>query len=76
MILVMQKKVHKLIRYSKDGVNVVGDINAAVSTGEGGVTRTSTRSRNRIVQRGGRTWTDSEIETPDEKEVNHGRGDS
>jgi hypothetical protein len=73
MILVMQKKVHKLIRYSKDGVNVVGDINAAVSTGEGGVTRTSTRSRNRIVQRGGRTWTESEIDgTSEGKEVNNG----
>jgi hypothetical protein len=73
----MQKKIRKLIRYSKDGVNVVGDINAAISTGESGrVTRTSTRSRNRIIQRGGKTWSESEIESPEDKEVNHGRGDS
>jgi hypothetical protein len=68
----MQKKIHKLIRYSKDGVNLVGDINAAFSTGEG-VTRTSTTSRNRIVQRGGRTWTESEIDgSTENKEENNG----
>ena len=75
MVTAMQKKVHKLIRYSKDGVNVVGDINAAFSSGEGEVSKTSIRSRNRIVQRGGRTWSESEIDTPN-KEVNDGRGDS
>ena len=72
---IMQKKMHKLIRYSKDGVNVVGDLNAAISTGEGGVTKTSTKSRNRIVQRGGRTWTETETEidgVPQAKEVNNG----
>jgi hypothetical protein len=73
MITIMEKKVHKLIRYSKDGVNVVGDINAAISTGEGGVTKSSTRSRNRIVQRGGRTWTESEIDgITERKEENNG----
>jgi len=73
MIIIMEKKVHKLIRYSKDGVNVVGDLNAAISTGEGGVTKTSTRSRNRIVQRGGRTWTESELDgITERKEENNG----
>ena len=73
MITIMQKKIHKPIRYSKDGVNVVGDINAAISTGEGGVTKSSTRSRNRIVQRGGHTWTESEIDgITERKEENNG----
>jgi hypothetical protein len=67
----MAKKIQKHIRYSKDGVNVVGDINAVIASGEPGETTvTSTRSRNRIVQRGGRTWSESEVESPNQKEVN------
>jgi hypothetical protein len=67
----MQKIIRKLIRYKRDGINVVGDVNAVLSTGEGGPSRTSLRSRNRIVQHGGRTWTESEVEQAPGKEVNH-----
>jgi len=50
----------------------VGDINAAIATNEPGqqVSTSSVRTRNRIVQRNGKTWTQTEFETPNEKEVN------
>jgi hypothetical protein len=67
----MHKIFRRLIRYNRGGINVVGDVNAVLSTGEGGPSRTSLRSRNRIVQRGGRTWTESEVDQAPGKEVNH-----
>jgi hypothetical protein len=68
----MNKRIHKLIRYSKDGVNVVGDINAAIASNQPGeqVSSSSVRTRNRIVQRNGKTWSHTEVESPEEKEVN------
>jgi hypothetical protein len=76
----MEKNVRKKIRYNRDGINLVGDINASISTGEPGqsqVTKTSTRSRNRIVQRGGKTWSVSEYDDGSNlKEVKDGHGDS
>jgi hypothetical protein len=72
----MQKILHKLIRYSRDGVNVVADINAAISTGEGGVSTSSVQSSSQIVQQNGRTWTESQQETPSEKEVKHGKDEA
>ena len=75
----MRKIVHKRIRHDKDGIHLVGDINAAIVTGgPGEVQRVSSRSRNRITQRGGRSEVtsdyDQEGETVDggketEKEV-------
>jgi hypothetical protein len=70
----MRKILHKLIRYSRDGVNLSADLNAVVSTGEEGVSSTSVRSRNRIVQRNGRTWTESEAEVPTETETKRDEG--
>jgi hypothetical protein len=67
----MEKKVHKLIRYSKDGINVVGDINASIASGETGQhSVSSVRSRNRITQRNGKTVSESTFDSADEKEVN------
>ena len=71
----MHKVIHKLIRYRRGGVNVVADINAAISTGDPGVS-TSAESYSRIVQRGGRTWTESQTQQANDEEVNHGEGDS
>jgi hypothetical protein len=67
----MQKIIHKLIRYSRGGVNIAGDVNAVISSGEGGTSKTSVRSRNRIIQRGGRTWSESAVEEPAAKDVEH-----
>jgi hypothetical protein len=61
----MHKIIHKLIRYSRDGVNVAADVNAVLATGG----RASVRSRSRVVQRNGRTWTESEVEDREAKEV-------
>ena len=74
----MDKIVRKRIRYNRDGINLVGDINAAISSGEPGqVTKTSTKSRNRIVQRGGKTWSVSEYDDGSNlKEVKDEHGDS
>ena len=72
----MQKMIHKLIRYSRGSVNVIADVNAAISTGDSGVVSTSVRSYSHIVQRGGPTRTESETQPPNEKEVKHGEGDS
>ena len=61
--------INRRIRHSQDGVNVVADVNAVVAgtVNEPGRT-TSVSSRQRIVQRDGRT------ETTTEKEVrNDGR---
>jgi len=59
----MRKVVHKRIRHDKDGIHVVGDINAAIVTsGPGEVQRVSSRSRNRIIQRGGRSEVTTEYD--------------
>ena len=67
----MRKVLHKLIHYRDGGINVVADLNAAISTGSTGTSRASVQSSTRIVQRNGRTWTDSEAHQSDEKEVKH-----
>jgi len=68
----MRKTLHKLIRLRRPGVNLIADVNAVVSTGEPGVVNTSrVRSRNRIVQRSGQTWTESETVDMNEKEDRH-----
>ncbi|HET9848274.1 MAG TPA: hypothetical protein VFR68_06940 [Candidatus Dormibacteraeota bacterium] len=70
----MQKIIHKLIRYSRGGVNVVADVNATIATGNDGISTASAGSYSRIVQRNGRTWTESRTEASEDKEVNHGEG--
>ena len=65
----MRKIIHKLIRYSRDGVNVVADVNAAISTGNDGVSSSSVRSYHHIIQRNGRTENEAATR-PNEKEVN------
>ena len=65
----LSEVIRRRVRHSQDGVNVVADVNAVVagSVNEPGQT-TSVSSRQRIVQRDGRT------ETTTEKEVrNDGR---
>ena len=49
----VQRSIQKRIRHAAKGVNVVGDVNAAVSASvnEPGTTKTSSSSRQRIVQR-------------------------
>ena len=67
----IRKTIDKPIRYQRDGINVVGGINAHVSANvsEGGsVSGTSVRSRNRIVQRNGRTEIDRETTTLEDHE--------
>jgi len=70
----MHKIIHKLIRYSRRGVNVVAGLNAAISTtGDGdGISVSSVRSSSHIVQRSGRSRTASRAPQPNEKEVKHG----
>lgn len=53
----LRKVIQRTLRQSKDGVNVAGGINAIVNANvnEPGESRTSVRSRTRIVQRNGRT---------------------
>jgi hypothetical protein len=60
----VRKVVHKRIRHEGDGISLVGDINAAIATGSGpeNVQRVTSRSVNRIVQRGGRSQVTTEID--------------
>jgi hypothetical protein len=53
----VRKVVQKTIRRSADGTEAVGSVNAAVAANvnEPGRSRTHVSSRQRIVQRGGRT---------------------
>jgi hypothetical protein len=53
----LRKVIQRTLRHEKDGVNVAGGINAVVNANvnEPGETRTSVRSKTRIVQRNGRT---------------------
>ena len=72
----MRKIIHKLIRYSRDGVNVAADVNVAISTGNDGISRSSVASYSPIVQRNGKAVTESESGQSTEKEVNDAEGDS
>jgi hypothetical protein len=49
--------LRRRIRHSRDGVDVVADINAAVAGNVGEPGRTSVSSRQTVVQRSGRTVT-------------------
>jgi hypothetical protein len=53
----LRKVIQRTLRHQKDGVNVAGGINAVVNANvnEPGESRTSVRSRTRIVQRNGKT---------------------
>ena len=58
----------KVIRYDKDGIHVLGSINAAVVGSEGGKgTRVSSRQSVRIVQRDGETVV-SEVRSEEQEE--------
>lgn len=59
--------VRRRIRHSKDGVNVVADVNAAVSgaINEPG-RKTSVSTRQTVVQRSGRTMKTTTRETRDD----------
>jgi len=43
------------IRYNKDGIQIAADVNISVSRGEGGKTSQHVSSRQRVVQRNGKT---------------------
>ena len=62
--------IRRRIRHSKDGVNVVADINAAVAgnVNEPG-RKTSVSSRQTVVQRNGRTTTTTEETRDDGREA-------
>ena len=53
----LRKVIRRRVNKSADGVSVAGGIDAVVSASvnDPGTTRTSVRSKTRIVQRGGRT---------------------
>jgi len=53
----LRKVIRRRIRTDTDGVSAAGGIDAVVSANvnEPGTTRTTVRSKTRIVQRGGRT---------------------
>lgn len=54
----VQRVIKKRIERHSDGLNIVGDINGAISANvnePGAETQLRTRSSNRIVQRGGKT---------------------
>ena len=62
----LRKVIQRHIRADADGVSAAGGIDAVVSANvnEPGTTRTTVRSKTRIVQRGGRTEIfESETET-------------
>ena len=65
----MHKIIHKLIRINQKNMNIAADINAVISTGEPGVSQSSAYSYSRIVQRSGRTGTESQRSQPTEKEA-------
>ncbi len=51
----VRKLIQERIRHSSDGVNVVGDVNAAIAANvnEPGPTHTHVSTRQRVVQRSG-----------------------
>jgi hypothetical protein len=62
----LRKVIHKRIRRHGKGVNALGDINAVIAANvgeEGSKTQVSSRSRQRIVQRSGRTQVSDERRT-------------
>ena len=64
----IRKVISRRIRKQADGVDLAGDVNAVISAnvGErGSVTRTS--SKQRIVQRSGRTLSEESSEVPDDR---------
>jgi len=65
----MHKVIHKLIRYRERGINVVADINAAIATGESGVSSSSVHTNSPIVQRNRRKANESEARQENKKEV-------
>jgi len=71
----MHKIVHKLIHYRRGNINVIADVNAAITTGDSGVATSSATSYSRIVQRSGRTQTESGGAAPTKEEVNDDESD-
>ena len=61
----MYKIIHKLIRMNRDGLNVEADVNVVVASGG----QASARSRNRIVQRNGRSVTVTESGGEEQEDV-------
>jgi len=51
------------IRYNKNGVQIAADVNVSVSRGEGGKTSQHVSSRQRVVQRNGKTVTSEQQTT-------------
>ncbi len=52
----IRKVIRRRIRHQKGGINVAGDVNATIAADvneSGSRTKTSSRSRQRIVQRSG-----------------------
>jgi hypothetical protein len=68
----MRKTVHKLIRYRSGEINVVADLNASIATG-GTASSSHAESYSRIVQRRGRSETESQAAETTEKEVKDGK---
>ena len=71
----MHKIIHKLIRYRGGNINVIADVNAAITTGDSGAVTSSATSYSRIVQRSGRMQTESGGTAPEKEEVNDDEGD-
>ena len=51
------------IRYNKNGVQIAADVNVSVSRGEGGKTSQHVSTRQRVVQRNGKTVTSEQQTT-------------
>jgi hypothetical protein len=66
----MHKTIHKLIHYPSGEINLVADLNTSISTG--GTAHSRAESHSRIVQRNGRSQTESPATEPNEKEVKDG----
>ncbi len=71
----MHKILHKLIHYRRGNINVIADVNAAITTADGGVATSSAASYSRIVQRSGRGQTESGDRAPKTEEVNDDESD-
>jgi hypothetical protein len=74
----IRKIIQRRIRHAGDGVNAIGDVNAviAANVNKGGSrTHVSTRSRQRVVQRSGRTTYASEATTRDDHDEPAGTDD-
>lgn len=61
----VRKLIQKRLRHEGSGVNLAGDVNAAVSANvnEPGPSHTHVSSRQRVIQRSGRTRASEERET-------------